>query len=826
MLPMSELRSSITGAVAAAAIACSVVSASFSGDLAILPAEVHLNRADQEHRILAVLSEGDLARGDLSARAAFSSANPEIATIDASGRVKAVANGEATIRAEVEGVGAAEIKVKVAGADEPFNWSFRNHIQPILFKTGCSTGACHGAAAGKNGFILSLRGYDHEADHHALTRDAQGRRVSLAQPEDSLILLKPTGEIPHEGGVRFEKDSESYRMLLEWIQDGAPGPDEADPLITHLEVFPKRAMLEKDSVQQVVVQAHFTDGSYRDVTEWAKFGTTDDVVATVDDDGVVTVLSSGSTSITVWYSSKVASADVLVPRAKPVSAEVFANSPRNNYIDDHILAKLKSLQIAPSGEADDETFIRRVHLDLLGVLPDPETVTRFVRSGNPNKRSALVDSLFERPEFVDYWAYKWSDLLLVSSRNLTDPKELNAFYRYIRESVEENQPWDRFVGRILTASGNTVENGAAAYFKMHKETTDLTETTSQAFLGMSITCARCHNHPLEKWTQDDYYGMANLLARVKLKNGAVEGTDVIANAFGDVLHPSKARALPPRPLDGDPIPLDAPGDRREHLAEWMTSAENPYFSRAIVNRVWKNFMGRGLVEPEDDLRLTNPSSNEPLMEALTRDLAEHDFDLKHLMRTIIASAAYQRSSAPSDPEQPDAKHFSQYIMRRLKAEVILDAYSQATGVPTMFPGYPEGARALQLRDSQIASYFLTAFGRPERRQTCACERTEDANVAQALHIANGETLNQKLMAENSILAELCSEETSDDAAIETLFLRALSRKPTEKESTNAKALFAEAVDGLSGEERNAARREAMEDLAWAVMSSKEFLFNH
>ncbi|MCA9428219.1 MAG: DUF1553 domain-containing protein, partial [Candidatus Omnitrophica bacterium] len=429
-------------------------------------------------------------------------------------------------------------------------------------------------------------------------------------------------------------------------------------------------------------------------------------------------------------------------------------------------------------------------------------------------------------EFVDYWSYKWSDLLLVSSKKLTEARELNAFYRFIRESVQENKPWDEFVGQIVTASGNTVENGAAAFFKMHKETTDLTETTSQAFLGMSITCARCHNHPLEKWTQDDYYGMANLLSRVKLKNGKDGGTEVIANPFGNILHPKKARALPPKPLDGEPIPLDSQTDRREVLAEWLTSPENPYFTRAIVNRVWSNFMGRGLVDPVDDLRLTNPSSNAPLMEALANHLAENHYDLKDLMRTIMNSATYQRSSAPSDPEQPDNKYYSQYIMRRLPAEVILDAYSQVTQVPTDFPGYPKGARALELRDSEVASYFLTAFGRPERNQTCVCERTEDANVAQTLHIANGDTLNNKLRAENSIVSQLLSEDLTDEKAIDTLFLSALSRFPTEEEKANAIGLLSDAGAGEKGEQSENRRREAMEDLAWAVMSSKEFLFNH
>ncbi|MCA9440290.1 MAG: DUF1549 domain-containing protein, partial [Candidatus Omnitrophica bacterium] len=685
----------------------SVPGARAENQIALIPNEIQLNRSGQKHQIMVEHKQESLWKGDLTDKASFLSSNTDIATVDETGKVRAVGNGEATITAVV-GDQSATAVVKVSGADEPFNWSFRNHIQPILYKKGCSTGACHGAAAGKNGFKLSLRGYDFEADHMAITREADGRRVSLAKPEDSLLLLKPTAQVPHEGGERFTKDSESYQMLLEWIQDGAPAASDDDPVITRLEILPKQAMLSVDTKQRMIVRAHFTDGTYRDITEWAKFDTTDESVAVVDDVGVVSVLAPGSTCITVWYSSKVISADILVPRSKPIPEEVYAKADRHNYIDDLVSAKLKSLQIAPTVEADDEVFIRRVYLDTLGILPEPKEVKGFLQSGNPNKRSALIDRILDRPEFVDYWSYKWSDLLLVSSKKLTEARELNAFYRFIRESVQENKPWDEFVGQIVTASGNTVENGAAAFFKMHKETTDLTETTSQAFLGMSITCARCHNHPLEKWTQDDYYGMANLLSRVKLKNGKDGGTEVIANPFGNILHPKKARALPPKPLDGESIPVDSQIDRREVLAEWLTSPENPYFTRAIVNRVWSNFMGRGLVDPVDDLRLTNPSSNAPLMEALANHLAENHYDLKDLMRTIMNSATYQRSSAPSDPEQPDNKYYSQYIMRRLPAEVILDAYSQVTQVPTDFPGYPKGARALELRDSEVASYFLTA----------------------------------------------------------------------------------------------------------------------
>jgi hypothetical protein len=437
-----------------------------------------------------------------------------------------------------------------------------------------------------------------------------------------------------------------------------------------------------------------------------------------------------------------------------------------------------------------------------------------------DKRAKLADAILARPEFVDYWTYKWSDMLLISSKNLPVPQELNAFYRYVREAVEENRPWDQFVRGIVTASGNTQQNGAANYFFMHREIPDLAETTSQAFLGTSITCARCHNHPLEKWTQNQYYGFANLFSRVRVKNGKTAGNDIVAASFGDVLHPLNGKAIPPQPLDGE-VAADAPGaDRRAALADWLTAPQNPYFTRAIVNRVWKNFMGRGLVEPVDDLRLTNPATNEPLMEALCLDLSEQGYDLKALMRSILTSAAYQRSSEGADPAAPDNINYSQYIARRLKAEVLLDTYSQVTEAPTPFNGYPAGYRALQLRDSLVASYFLDAFGRPERRQTCECERTDDASIAQTLHLANGDTLNKKLQAEGSILARYESENTADEAAVEDIFWRAFGRPPNETERKECVTMLASATQSEGG------RRPALEDIVWALLTSKEFLFNH
>lgn len=800
------------------------IAAEAESTLRMLPERLELTHSGQLHTLVVAQITDGRHSGDLTDTATFTSSNPAVATVDAHGIVRAVSNGETLITATVDGE-SVTTTVSVSGAEAPVQKSFRNHVQPVLFKMGCNTGACHGAAAGKNGFRLSLRGFDHDWDHKVITRQANGRRISLSEPEQSLVLQKATMAIAHGGGERFDKSSEAYQILLDWIKAGAPAAKPDDPVVTRVEALPDSVMLKNGATQQLVVLAYYNNGTREDVTRWVKFDTTNDAVAVVSDNGKVTVTGAGAAAITVWYASKVDTVSIMSPREKPVPDELFAKAEGYSYIDEHVLRQLKSLQIAPASLCTDYEFIRRATLDATGVLPKPVDVAAFVSDTAPDKRAKLIDKLLDGPEYVDYWSYKWSDLLLLSSKNIPRREELTSFYRYIRDSVAANKSWDRFVSELITANGSTVENGAANFLAMHKETVDLTETTSQAFLGFSITCARCHNHPLEKWTQDDYYGMANMFARVKYKNGQLgNDTKVVVDTFGDILHPRLGMPVPPRPLDGQPLELASTKDRRVDLAEWLTSPDNPYFTRAIANRVWRNFMGRGLVEPEDDLRLTNPATNEPLLDALARDLIEHDYDLKHLMRTIMNSAAYQRSSQPSDPDLPDDRYYSQYIIRRLSAEVILDAYSQVTGVPTPFDGYPKGFRALQLPDSQVGSYFLTAFGRPQRTQTCSCERTEDSNIAQTLHVANGDTLNKKLSDERCFITALVNDNVSDEDALHSIYLRALARPPRPEEREKALALLADSVKSAADPKKE--RRLALEDLTWAVLSGKEFLFNH
>jgi hypothetical protein len=807
----------LAGAVPA--LAAAEKPATSPGSLTLLPPSVVLEGRSAFQRLVVERIETGAYRGDLTPRARLVSSNPKVATVDAQGVVRPVADGTATITAIVGGQ-RTTAAVRVQGTRKPSRWSFSNHVQPVLTKTGCNSGACHGASAGKGGLKLTLRGYDPAADHAVLTRQALGRRVVPTEPAQSLLLQKPVMAIPHGGGARFKPQSREYRVVEEWIASGSPAPSADDARMTRLEVFPKAALLSPAQEQQIVVRAVFSDGHSEDVTRWVKYGTSDDGVAGVDDEGRVTVKGHGEAAITLWYLNQVAFTRITSPYQAPVSPTVYTGAERHNFIDGLVLKKLQALRIPPSPRSSDTQFVRRAYLDTAGVLPSPEEVERFVADPAPDKRARLVEALLKRPEYVDYWTYKWSDLLLVSSRKLP-AKGMWAFHDWIRQGVAENKPWNRFVTELITATGSTVRNGAANYYVLHKDPIDLTETTSQAFLGMSITCARCHNHPLEKWTQNDYYGMANLFGRVRLKNGDLAGeTLVFAAESGDVNHPRSGVPLPPKPLDAPAMPLHAPDDRRIQLANWLTASENPYFARAIVNRVWRNFMGRGLVEAEDDLRLTNPPSNEELLNAVARDFTDHGFDLQHLIRTIMASAAYQRSSEPVRGNAEDERFYSRYIPRRLPAEVMLDAISQVTGAPTAFPGFAPGTRAMQLPDSQVASYFLTAFGRPDRVQTCSCERQQEPNVVQALHLSNGDTINGKLRATGGTAERLARQSLSDHEVIERIYLLALSRKPSAAEGARVRAGLGVLPADLT------ARREAIEDLLSAVLTSKEFLFNH
>ena len=803
--------------------------------LTLVPAQIQLHGDVDSHRVNVILTSNGQSLGQVE-NAELVSSDPGIAKIKGR-KIVPVADGEATITATHEGK-TATATLKVTGMAAPHRWSFRHDVQPVLAKLGCNSGACHGALAGKGGFRLSLRGYDNAADYHTITREARGRRIELADPGRSLLLAKPTGALAHKGGVRLETDDEEYDMLSGWIAQGAKAKptsnEEAD--VSHIEVLPEQSLLKMGSQHDLLVLAHYSDGRVRDVTGFAKFSATNEAVATVNEQGTITVMGPGEGAVVAWFASKVKLARVTSPYANEVSNDVFAKAPQANFIDELVLAQLRTLRLPPSPRCDDATFIRRAYIDTIGVLPTVEQTNAFLADSSPDKRTKLIDQLLQRPEFVDYWTHKWSDVLLVNGK-LLRPAAVKAYYTWIRKQVEANTPWDDFAREVVTARGKSTDNGATNFYAVHQTPEEMTENVSQAFLGLSIGCAKCHNHPLEKWTNDQYYAMANMFARVRAKgwggdprNGDGVRTLILADA-GELIQPSTNKPQPPTPLDGEALAFDDTTDRRIALAHWLTADENPYFARAIANRVWANYLGVGLVEQVDDLRLSNPASNEPLLAALADYVVENDYDLKRLMRAILLSETYQRSSIALEANASDTRYYSHYYPQRMTAEVLHDAIVQVTGVPTNFSQtenidgstaktdfYKEGTRAIQLYDSAVVSGFLNVFGRNERAITCECERSNEPTVVQVLQISNGQVVNQKLSAEKSVVAHLLAEKKDDAAIIEQAYLAALSRSPTDEEKKQLLAILAATPEGE--------RRVAIEDLYWGIMSSREFLFQH
>jgi hypothetical protein len=790
-------------------------------DLAILPDAVVLRGQGSHQQLIVEARTANTYTGNRTATSTFTSSNPNVATVDSAGVVSAVSDGRAIITARDGGASVSAV-VEVERASAPYPLTFRNHVMPVLTRAGCNSGPCHGSLSGKNGFKLTLRGYDPELDYLTLTRQAAARRINKVEPGRSLMLLKPTLAVSHGGGKRFAPRSPEYSVIAQWIAAGTPAPAEWDPSMTRLEVFPPTARLKPGDEQPIVVRAHFSDGHAEDVTRWVKFSSNEGAVATVSEDGVAKVQGAGEAAISAWYLSKIVTARITSPFPSRIDPAVYARAPRANFIDGLVLAKLSELNIDPSPVSSDTEFIRRAYLDAAGILPGPDEVRAFLSDTRADKRARLIDALLERSEFVDYWAYKWSDLLLVSSRSLPS-NAMWSYYNWIRSSVAANKPWDQMARELLTASGNTLANGAANYYVLHKNPINVTENVAMTFMGFSITCARCHNHPLEKWTQKDYYQMANLFSRIAVKNGTDRGDlSVYPARTGEINHPRLNVPLAPRPLDGPSLQLTAGTDRREFFADWLVSPDNPFFARALVNRAWKNFMGRGLVEAVDDIRDANPPTNPDLLAALTRDFVAHRFDVKHLVRTIMNSTTYQLSSKPTGTNAADLKYHSHYIARRLPAEVILDAISQVTGVAENFPNYP-GRRALQLPDAAVDSYFLTAFGRPTRVTAADSERQQEPSITQALHVINGDTINQKLAAPRGLIQTLVDGKSDNRTAVERIYLAALSRPPSDEELRTLSQAMDEAI-ARGGPE--APRRRVLEDLAWAVLTGREFLFNH
>jgi hypothetical protein len=705
------------------------------------------------------------------------------------------------------------VPVAVRGLTAPAPISFEQGIIPILTKAGCNAGGCHGKAEGQNGFKLSVFGFDPAADHQAMVLEGRGRRVFLAAPEQSLILRKASARVPHGGGRKIEVDSLAYRRVRRWIAEGASATLGATAPVVALEVEPDQVVLDPRGTQQLRVTVIDAQGRRRCATAEAEYASNAATIAGVDRRGWVQARAiPGEAAVLVRYLGQLVVCRVTIPR--PDIA--FTRPPEANFIDRLVWDKLERLGIVPSEPAGDATFLRRVFLDAIGTLPTAEEVRAFLADAAPEKRARLVDRLLQRPEYADYWTMRWSDILRVDKDKVSAPGAV-AFTRWLRRQLAENQPYDAFVRAILTAEGDTTAEGPASFYKVLDKPDVLGRSVSQVFLGVRIECAQCHHHPSEKWGQDDYYGLAGFFTGVALK-ALPGGTEAVLSQGGAELN---------HPRTGRPVPVHAPGapaadlararDRRVVLAAWMTAPENPFFAPAIVNRLWAHYFGRGLVEPIDDLRGTNPATNEPLLAALADHLRAVRFDLRALTRTLLTSRVYQLSAATNPSNADDLQNFSHAASKALPAEVLLDAIGQVTGVPEKFNGWPAGYRAVQVWDNRMPSYFFRIFGRPVRASVCECERSNEPSIAQALHLMNSPEIMGKIRDRHGRARRLADSGQPPDALVDDLFLSALARYPTEPERSAMRTVFAQA---------GADRRAAVEDVMWAVLNAKEFLYNH
>lgn len=792
--------------------------------LAVLPDRFTLDgpAASQHVVVVGTLSSGGTL--DVTDRVSLKPASPSVAALDGN-RVLPRADGRTLLVASL-GKLTARAQVTVRDAKKPATYSFQNDVVPVLARLGCSSGTCHGANSGKGGFKLSLRGYAPELDFLWITRQFGGRRISREAPEQSLFLRKPLMEVPHGGGKVLRKGSREYYTLLGWLLQGAPGVEEKDPKVTALAVLPGDRTYTRGDKQRVLIQATYSDGSVRDVTDRALFRSNDTGVADVDPEmGLVTAQGSGATAVQAKYADQLAVARVTVPFPQKVAPAAYTQ--KFNYVDDAVYAKLRQLNLEPGGLCTDEEFLRRVYVDAIGTLPTPEEARAFLDSKDPEKRSKLIDTVLQRPEYASLWALRLCDLSMIRKEHL-GRKNTIAVHQWFTEQFLQNRPWDQLVADLITASGDIEENPATLWWASRQATRpnsrgwvrsyELTgEIVSQVFLGQRIQCAKCHNHPTERYTQDDYYRFAAIFAQV---NGDGRADPIperfMPNDKGEVRQPRTGQLMPAASLDRAPFTVGEGEDRRARFAQWLTGPGKEMFARNAVNRIWARLFGSGIVDPVDDLRSTNPPRNEELLDALAKDLVAHKWDLKYLMGTIMRSRTYQTTSQATKNNVVDTQFFSHYPVRRMQGEEILDAIAQVTGVPDRYASYPLGTRAIELSDTELPSLALDTFGRPTRVNPCECDRSMAPSISQALELFNGENLQAKLKSGEGALAQLLQGGKKDPEIIEELFLRALSRRPTAKEMEVVQKIAASAPN----------REEGMQDVLWALINSKEFMFCH
>jgi hypothetical protein len=693
--------------------------------------------------------------------------------------------------------------------------SFRLDVMPVFMKTSCNNGSCHGAARGKDGFRLSLFGFDPEGDHYRLTREIPGRRINLALPAESLLLEKGAGVVPHTGGKRFDVGSEHYSTVHRWLEAGAPNDPGPVPAVVSVELYPKNAVLDGEgATQKLTVRAKYADGTDRDVTNLAYFSSNNENSAEIAQSGLVTAHARGEAFIMARFDTHtVGSHFIVLPKGLQYEDP---KTPEFNYVDTHVHAKLRKLRIVPSEVCSDEEFLRRVSVDITGTMPTIDDYEKFLADTSPDKRGKLVDELLQRKEFVDIWVMKWAELLQVRTiANRVEKKPMLAYFNWLRDKIASNTPTDKMVQELLGARGGSFANPAVNYYQTETETLKVAENVAQVFMGMRIQCAQCHNHPFDRWTMDDYYGFAAFFSQIGRKQGEDPRETIIFNSGGgEVSHLVGGRVMKPKFLGG--VEPDLAGrDRRQVMAEWLASAENPYFAKNLANIVWAHFFGRGIIEQVDDVRVSNPPVNAELLDELARKFTEYNYDFRKLVRDICTSRTYQLSTTTNESNASDHKNFAHAELRRIRAEVLLDCISSVTSTQDKFPGLPVGARAVQIADGNTATYFLTTFGRATRETVCSCEVKMEPNLSQALHLINGDTSNTKI-AQGKLVPTRLKEGKTPAEIITEMYVRCFTRRPSEKELASLVAIVADQQNS----------QEALEDIFWSLLNSREFLFNH
>ncbi|MFO0868255.1 MAG: DUF1553 domain-containing protein [Pirellulales bacterium] len=792
------------------------VSASgWASTLEVRPATIELAGPEGSQQVLVTLVDG-AGRRDVTRAARLSLAAADVAEVDELGRITPRAEGATELIVEHAGQ-QQRVPVVVRRLMQPPAVSFEQDVIPTLTKARCNSGGCHGKAEGQAGFKLSLFGFDPQADYDAILHAGRGRRVMLASPARSLLLLKATAQLPHGGGLKIEPGSASYRRLLRWLEAGAPRSIDQERPVVAIEVDPAEVTLVAGGTQQLRVTAIDSEGTRHCVTAETDFASNAPYVAEVDARGWVQATESpGDAAILVRYQGHVAVTRVVLPRP----ATPFVRPAEVNFIDRLVWDRLQKLGIQPSPLADDATFLRRVYLDVIGTLPTADEARRFLDNPAPDKRARLVDELLQRPEYATYWAMKWSNLLRADKIKIT-PQATVGLTRWLRRQFAANRPYDALVRDILTAQGPVQSESPVAFFKAVDQPELAGRSVSQLFLGVRIECAQCHHHPSERWGQDDYAGLVGFFTGLSTKKLPDGGEAILARPGTDARHPRTGQTVAARVLGGSAADFSGVRDRRQVLASWMVDPQNPYFARALANRLWAHYLGRGLVEPIDDLRATNPATNEPLLDALEARLRNTGYDLHAFTRTILESNVYQLSSAVTDSNRDDRQHFSHAHPKALPAEVLLDSICQVTGVPEKFNGWPEGVRAIEVWDNRMPSYFFRIFGRPVRATVCECERSNEPSISQALHLLNSPEINAKIAHREGWVRRLAESSRSPDELTEELYLATLARRPTAAERQVLAAAFAD-----PSRVTPAGRRQAAEDVLWTLINSKEFLYGH